>query len=493
MTNTWCEILKIEPPVLEKVKDHAQANSYTLMMVALLEKGGPMLLDEVAVRFEEAGIAPRESALRSLQRCRPARPPIYRTGDNYSLDPHDNGADLWMFRLDLRPPKVPHFKVVQPEPKVPDDHEPLSVSELDEAWKDTSLNNWSARRLALAIIEAHQQPMFIEEIISFLEARTNWFHLSPDLSKFRGRSSPVKVLPDDSLTLAAVVDMIPIRKKVRELVKAARAAAASRPNPAVINALEKKREREEEARLVASAKMRRAILYAFPEKTPEALVLLDVERHQLTTFFKDDLSSVTGYLSEFDIIAGIHIRSLLETIGFNSEKIVLAELGATQKTKTLNKRGKKLKITPELLIQGTCGISRPLGDKAKLTAYLRDGATTKLQKRLEANAKSLYAFYEYGRLHGVVRLRWGFIDEMLVAPWARQIGSELYSMARIAERKKQPLDVILGNAPGWDHTGTRNQLAFVILQGWRIIFIDEDGFEINPYEIQRARIVEPGK
>ena len=42
--------------------------------------------------------------------------------------------------------------------------------------------------------------------------------------------------------------------------------------------------------------------------------------------------------------------------------------------------------------------------------YLRSGADTKFRRRLEADAKSLYGLYQYGRLHGCVRLRWGFLD-----------------------------------------------------------------------------------
>jgi hypothetical protein len=57
-----------------------------LLIVALLEHGGPMTLTQVAARFEVAGIASAEDALRALQRCQPARPPIYRDGDQYALD-----------------------------------------------------------------------------------------------------------------------------------------------------------------------------------------------------------------------------------------------------------------------------------------------------------------------------------------------------------------------------------------------------------------------
>ena len=56
--------------------------------------------------LEVAGIAPASFALASLKKCKPARPPVYRDGDRYALDPHDDEVDHWAFRLGLRPPRA---------------------------------------------------------------------------------------------------------------------------------------------------------------------------------------------------------------------------------------------------------------------------------------------------------------------------------------------------------------------------------------------------
>ncbi len=73
--NDWCLALGIAPPKLEAVAGHREANTFALLLVALLERGAPMTLVEVAARFEAAGIAERSSALLSLSRCKPGRPP----------------------------------------------------------------------------------------------------------------------------------------------------------------------------------------------------------------------------------------------------------------------------------------------------------------------------------------------------------------------------------------------------------------------------------
>ena len=58
MTNAYCDVLGIDVPALETVAGHAEANTFSLLIVALLEHGGPMTLPEVAERFAQAGIAP---------------------------------------------------------------------------------------------------------------------------------------------------------------------------------------------------------------------------------------------------------------------------------------------------------------------------------------------------------------------------------------------------------------------------------------------------
>ena len=78
MSNPYCERLGIQVPVLEELVGRAETNTYSLFLVALLERGAPMSLPEAALRFERARIAPAERALQSLQRCRPRRTPVHR-------------------------------------------------------------------------------------------------------------------------------------------------------------------------------------------------------------------------------------------------------------------------------------------------------------------------------------------------------------------------------------------------------------------------------
>ncbi len=237
--NEWCRTLGIEPPDLDVVKDHREANTYARLIVALLERGEPMTPVEVAERLERVGVAHFDRALRSLQRCKPGRAPVYRDGDQYSLDPHDDELDLWVFRLGLRPPKVTSIRVVRPEPApLPDDEVPLSVDELDEAWKDASLHSWSGQRLALAVLDAHAgRPMCPRDAIAFVADRTAWHGLRDDSSRFRRKGCPIAVGNDGRWSIAPDTEdaLRAMRRAVRARVETARRHASARPDPSVMS------------------------------------------------------------------------------------------------------------------------------------------------------------------------------------------------------------------------------------------------------------------
>jgi len=72
-TNNYCESLGIDRPRLEVVKDRPDANWYSLLLVALLERGEPITLEDAAKRFQAAGIAPADRALASLKRYEAGR------------------------------------------------------------------------------------------------------------------------------------------------------------------------------------------------------------------------------------------------------------------------------------------------------------------------------------------------------------------------------------------------------------------------------------
>ena len=196
MTNPYCDALGIQLPRLERVRNHPEATTFSLLIVALLERGSPMTLAEVAERFEQAGVGCVEEVLQSLRRCRPARAPVWRDGDRYGLDPHDAELDLRVFMLGLRPPRF--SPPMRPQPvALPKPDQRLALAELDEAWKNASLYSLSRQRLVLAVLDAHDGPMAPEKVISFVAARTGYHGLTADSTKFKRKGSSVESGPTD--------------------------------------------------------------------------------------------------------------------------------------------------------------------------------------------------------------------------------------------------------------------------------------------------------
>jgi hypothetical protein len=492
MTNPYCETLGIDVPALERVRDHPEANTYALLIVALLERGGATTLAEVAERFAAAGLGPAASARLSLTRCRPARAPVYRDGDLYALDPHADELDLWLFRLGLRPPRVPRLAVARPLPApLPGPDEPVSVSELEEAWRDAGLSAWSAQRLALAVLDAHGEAMTPEDVVAFVTARTRWHRLTSDSGALWRRDSAVRVREDGRWEIGPDRGALgSARRAVRERVETVRRWAAMRPDPAVWEATGRAVERQRAAHAAELAALRRVLVHAFPSKAPEAVALVDVGTRAVETFLAPELDVARARILAYDVIGAVDVRGVLRALAVDPGPRRLAELGAPRKSKRLNRRGRTLRITPAMLVQGSCGIARPFGDGPTLEAYLREGHITRLRGRLEADAKSLFALYQYGRLHGAVRLRWGFLDEMIPVPWVHRDEGLLHDLKRQALERAEVLEVVAGNAPGWAAPWARARRCRVERDGagYGLWLVDEAGLGVDDRQVQLARL-----
>lgn len=489
-TNPYCEVLGIRVPRLETAMKAPDANYYSLLIVALLERGEPITLEEAARRFEEAGVAPFDRALASLKRCRPARPPIYRDGDLYALDPHDHEADLWAFRLRLRPPRAATPAAARPDPgPLPSPDAPLSAANLDEAWREGVPGNWSAQRIAACVLDAHGAAMRPEDVVAFVKARSQWSALSTHSAKYWRRNSAIRVAGDGSWELRSEhASLRSARRAVRERIVVARRWAHMRPDPAAMEAARRRSEREREANAGRLARMRRVLVHAFPAKKPEAIVLVDVGKREVVSFVAAEIKEAKRRILDYDMIAAVGVRALLRSLELDPGERRLGELGPPQKTKQINRQGRTLRITMSLLARGSCGISRAFADERVLRGYLRRREFAKLRRRLESDAKSLFALYQYGRLHRAVRLRWGFIDEMIPAPWVHRDEPCLHDLLQCAYDLGHPVEVVTGNAPGWADPWSHARRTRVVKDGWWWWLIDKEGRVIHPDDVQAARL-----
>ncbi len=87
--------------------------------------------------------------------------------------------------------------------------------------------------------------------------------------------------------------------------------------------------------------------------------------------------------------------------------------------------------------------------------------------------KALWRLYECGCLHGFVRLKWGFLDQLLyVSSWRVGHLPKLWDVLPEAARTREILEVVLGSPPGWEEPWSRGLRV-------RILAVREGDIEVE--------------
>ena len=81
---------------------------------------------------------------------------------------------------------------------------------------------------------------------------------------------------------------------------------------------------------------------------------------------------------------------------------------------------------------------------------------------------------------------------MIPAPRVAYDEPTLYRLMKRAHDRGVPLEVVVGGTPGWADPWSRVRRAYVEEddQRWRSGLVDEQGYVIDEYEIQLARLDE---
>ena len=160
-------------------------------------------------------------------------------------------------------------------------------------------NSWSAQRVAVAVLDAHQSPMSSDEVINFVSARSRWSPLRPESAQF-WRSGAIVVREDGVWELDRTHEVVrSAREAVRNRVSDIRRWAATRPDTVAMEAHRQRIERERTAHARELAAMRRVLVHAFPATRPRAVALVDVGAREVTTFLGVEIRPALQRLSEY--------------------------------------------------------------------------------------------------------------------------------------------------------------------------------------------------
>ncbi len=485
-SSSYLARLDIPREQVERFLVKPDQNLFQGAIAVLLLHGQSLHLSDLAARLEVLGFVSGVGDMEhSLLKAWHGQRPIYRDDANrFGLDLHTPDMEHFLLRLRLynRDMVAKEQSPVPPSMEQLDDVRPLTRAELDAAFRDRFVSSLSVVRQTAAVLDAMEQSMTPEQVNEHL-GRLTPYHPPVSADALRRAHSPL-IQQDLDGRLSVCKDHPDLRKVRRELRRIAGPILRRKEQEAQVSLrVEKYRlEQEEEQRRQEQqwASWRRGILHVEPRpEAPAAAVLLDLGERRITTFLGSQLDGLAELLIGYDWLAGLAIRSTLTGLGVDAERFRLAELSPAQKTLTLNRRGKKLTITPELVIASTTGISRPLGDPDKIAQYLAEQHDTKLARRLESTAKALYAFYQQGALHGYVRLRWGFVDERLPLGWDNRGESSVRRTLEQARDRGTYVEIVTGAVPGWEAPWARaRRVAVLSLDMW-IVSVREEGSELQ--------------
>ncbi len=459
MPNRYCQRLGIPVPRVEDVAGRPEVTLFQLVVVALLERGGPMTVDEIAARLDRAALPARlarPDLVVALKKAWHGQPPLVRDGDErLALDLLSSEFRHIGFVAGLRPSVAP-----RPAPgdfRQPKDDEPLSQGEVTAAFSGRSLDVYSSIRKAAAVLEAWGSPQTLDDIDARLRGLTNYGGRI-DASTVRAwRTDLVAVGPDGSLRLNPASSRVgAFRRDIRRMA-ATRLRASTESGDFRARQLERERQQiEEERNLMAHARQsRRALLHIVPPGQPaRAAAVIDLHSRNVQVFVEDDLPTLAARLEEFDFLAGVDLRISLRALGLDPERWLLAEIRPVQRTFRPADRS-TVPVTLPAVVRATTGVARVPADAATWGRLLDPKRLHDVAGRLATEARVLCLLYEYGALHGGVRIRTRPGDGLLPVDWGLGGDPDMYSVLEAAMRAFVPVDMVIGAPPdsadSWTH------------------------------------------
>jgi hypothetical protein len=497
--NRYCNRLRIPVPTVESVVGQPEARVFHLMVVALLECGAPMTLDDIAARLQRvalpARLVPKGDLRASLNKAWRGRPPIVRdTDDRVALDLLFDEWWYIAFQLELRRPRWS-------PPAVPDvtnrpDGVPLSAEEVAAAFKDRGLHACSSIRQAAAILEVVGAPLALEELNRRLgELSACCFPIHED-SLAAWRSDLVTVEPDGALRMNPHSAEAPaFRRAIRrmglaQLRVAARHAAVEAERPD----FERARDAERRVEIEEARAMTRALIHVAPgANTPLAVALVDAQARRVQVLAGDELAGLASMLDAFDLLAGVDLRPTLRALGLDPEQWLLAELRPTDRTHRPGD-GAPVAVTLDACLRATTGVRHALATPTEWQRLFEEERPARLVARIEAEARALFTLYEYGALQSGVRVRAARPDDRLLpVSWAPRGAPDIHAIVQAAEQAWSAVDVVVGPPSELADPWRDARRVVIVDRNWPRLLVRADE-RVGPLDVHDAfaiRCVDP--
>jgi len=495
--NRYCRRLRLAVPDLDTAVKSPDVTIAQLMALAVLEAGGPLTLEAIAERLLRLALPPRLQAARHLASLRKAwhgQPPLVRDAADgrLYLDLLSHHAIRWLaytagcFGMPFARPEPSVFQVTP-------DSAPLSQAEVEAAFRGRTLYGYSSVRRVAAMLEAGGGgPQTLDTLNAALAALSDYGASVDERALRAWKSDLVSIGSDGLLHLNAASRELPaLRRAIR------RAAASRLRQQAETERLREWRtERtvmrdDDEQQAVAEARSaRRALVHVVTlDGLPRAAAVIDAGTRDQRLFLDTSIGDLSAYLDAFDFLAGVDIRSSLRSVGAEPDRWWLAELRPTQRTfRPSDQRA----VTVDLpaIVRATTGASGVPADVAVWKRALAGRSASRVASRLEAEAQALFALYQFGALHGGVRVRRRPDERLLPVSWSLRGDPDFEAFARTSIRRWVPVDVVVGPATGLSDPWAGASTVTIVERDLHMLFVKdgEDVRALDPADIRAIRL-----
>ena len=247
---------------------------------------------------------------------------------------------------------------------------------------------------------------------------------------------------------------------------------------------------EENRKIDEARRARRALVHIIAvDGVPRGAAVIDAAAREQRLFIDEAMNELAAHLDAFDFLAGVDLRPSLRLVGLDPDRWWLAELRPTQRTLRPSDQG-AVAVSLPAVVQATTGKSRVPADAKAWKPLLAGRSTTRLATRLEQEAQALFALYEYGALHGGVRIRRRPGDRLLPVSWSLAGDPDFESFVSASVRHWLPVEIVVGPSAElsdpWPGATTvtiveRDRDAFFVREG-------DDVRALDPSDIRAIRL-----
>ncbi|MBI4864579.1 MAG: hypothetical protein HY815_30635 [Candidatus Riflebacteria bacterium] len=448
----WCDVLGIAPPSPDDIlRSGRSVNLHQLMVVALLERGTPATLEELAAQLRRAGAGrlTRHGDLEeSIVKAWKGGLPIYRTlAGAYALDLYCTELRIVLrdLRVDVSPPgpqAIPD-RGVDPAPVEPGPGPdvPLSEEEVDAALRGISLISFSLKRAVAALIDSAGRPLATPELVRRLKA-LNVFYLHEE--KLLGMSGSDLLMSCEDGLLELVTEgeaLAAMRKAVRSIgIPAMQRRRRAEEERLAFEAADRARAERVRVRALRPDPPRRAVVHFTGEPgAPLQVAVVDAASLQITLLENPDARSLRSALERFEEIAGHRVHGPAEWSGLVDERRCIELMPAGRTTRS--RAGRAVALSLAKVCRASVNFRADPADPERAPFRARLAVDP---ERLTREALALTALLRYGLLHEGVRVARGATGAELPVWWPGKRDPRLREILELArdERRRLELSVV---------------------------------------------------